>query len=76
MSVLLPLPDGHEKQFRDSLRRLAQFTVRDLPDNWVEVEPAEGSGVVAPYFNPFRLGDSGTDFSQRSVWQPVFDHPP
>jgi hypothetical protein len=76
MSVLLPLPDGHEKQFRDSLRRRAQFTVRDLPDDWVEVEPAEGSGVVAAYFNPFRLGDSGTDFSQRSVWQPVFDHPP
>ncbi len=76
MSVLLPLPNGYEKQFRHSLLNLAQFTVRDLPDDWVEVAPAEGSGAVSKYFNPFRLGDRETDFSQRSAWQPVFDHPP
>ena len=72
----MPLPAGHEATFRDSLMRLARFTVSDLPDNSVEVAPGEGSGVVSPYFNRFRLGDRGTDFSQQSVWQPVFDHPP
>jgi hypothetical protein len=72
----MPLPVGHEAQFRDSLVRRVRFTVNDLPDDWVEVEPGEGSGVVSPYFNPFRVGDRGTDFSQPSIWQPVFEHPP
>ena len=72
----MPLPVGHESTFRDSLLRLARFTVKDLPDNFVEVEPSEGAGAISAYFNPFRLGDRGTDFSQSSVWQPVIDNPP
>ncbi|MGO9759805.1 MAG: hypothetical protein ACLP1Q_00895 [Solirubrobacteraceae bacterium] len=72
----MPLPSGYETQFRDSLVRLAGFSVTDTPDGSVEVEPGEGSGVITRYFNPFRLGDVATDFSQQSVWQPVFDHPP
>jgi hypothetical protein len=76
MSVRLPLPLGHECDFRRSLVNLAKFVVADLPDNWVEVEPGEGAGSVAAYFTPYRLGDATTDFSRQAVWQPVVDHPP
>jgi hypothetical protein len=76
MRVRLPLPPGHEADFRSSLMNLAKFVVHDLPDDWVEVEPDEGGGAVAPYFTPYRLGDAATDFSRSAVWQPVADHPP
>lgn len=76
MKVRLPLPVGHEERFRTSLVRLAKFAVKDLPDGWVEVEPGEGSGEVARYFTPYRLGDAATDFSQDEVWQPVAENPP
>lgn len=72
----MPLPAGHESTFRDSLVHLGRFKITDLPDNFVEVEPREGAGTISAYFNPFRLGDRGTDFSEPSVWQPVIDNPP
>ncbi|PZS11305.1 MAG: hypothetical protein DLM64_06855 [Solirubrobacterales bacterium] len=76
MKVRLRLPPGHEAGFWYSLVEFTKFVVVDLPDNWVEVEPGEGAGVVAPYFTPYRLGDATTDFSQPAVWQPVVEHPP
>jgi hypothetical protein len=76
MKVRLPLPAGHEAGFRSSLVDRAGFVVDDLPDGWVAVEPGEGSDVVAPYFTPYRLGDTDTDFSLPAVWRTVRDHPP
>jgi hypothetical protein len=72
----MPLPAGHEAQFRDALVRRAGFAVADLPNGWVEVEPGEGAGMGLHLFTPFRLGDGATDFAQQAVWQPVFDNPP
>lgn len=76
VKVRLRLPAGQEEGFRDSLVKLAGFDVDDEPSHWVAVEPAEGAGVVARYFSPFRLADAATDLSKPATWAPVHDHPP
>jgi hypothetical protein len=53
----------------------ASCRFQEVTPGWAEIEPAEGSGAVYPYFQAYRLCDASTHLTDE-VWEPLRQHPP
>lgn len=67
-AVGLALPP-HEKApgVRDGIRDRAAWTLTEITEGWGTVEPAEGAGVVYPYFETTKLADAATPFGAEAI---------
>ncbi len=64
------LDPGQAPGMKAFLTDRCRFTLTDLHDQWVGLEPAEGWGTQAKYFEAHRLCDAQTQLRQE-VWEPL-----
>jgi hypothetical protein len=74
--VTLELPDPRlAPNYRDYLTNQAEFSVVDVADSWVLLEPREGAGSSRQYFTVAKLADANTEIA-AATWAPLRDCPP